>query len=70
MWDFSIGRSLDLMVKTLPFILFRMAVFFGIAAAYVIVTGTGAGSAGASARSATMIFRRAPPFGAAFSASA
>lgn len=43
MWDFSIGRSLDLMVRTAPFILFRMAVYFGIAAAYVIVTGTGAG---------------------------
>jgi hypothetical protein len=43
MWDFSIGRSIDLMVKTMPFILFRMAVYFGIAAAYVIVTGTGAG---------------------------
>ncbi|MGF1619141.1 MAG: hypothetical protein ACFCUR_00850 [Rhodomicrobiaceae bacterium] len=43
MWDFSIGRSIDVMIKTMPFILFRMAVYFGIAAAYVIVTGTGAG---------------------------
>ena len=43
MWDFSIGRSLDVMIKTMPFILFRVAVYFGIAAAYVIATGTGAG---------------------------
>ncbi len=43
MWDFSIGRSIDLMIRTMPFILFRMAVYFGIAAAYVTATGTGAG---------------------------
>lgn len=43
MWDFSIGRSLGLMAKTAPFIVFRMVVYFGIACAYVIVTGTGAG---------------------------
>ena len=43
MWDFSISRSLGLMGKTMPFIVLRVAVYFGIAAAYVIVTGTGAG---------------------------
>ena len=43
MWDFSIGRSLGLMRRTAPFIVFRMAVYFGIACAYVIATGTGAG---------------------------
>ncbi len=43
MWDFSISTSFAIMRKTFPFILFRMAVYFGIAAAYVIVTGTGAG---------------------------
>lgn len=43
MWDFSIGRSLDLMVRTLPFILFRLIVYFGVALAYVLVTGVGAG---------------------------
>lgn len=43
MWDFSIGRSLGLMAKTLPFIVFRMLVYFGIAVAYVVVTGVGAG---------------------------
>ncbi|SHF48579.1 hypothetical protein [Devosia limi] len=43
MWDFSISRSLGLMGKTMPFVLLRVAVYFSIAAAYVIVTGTGAG---------------------------
>jgi uncharacterized membrane protein YagU involved in acid resistance len=43
MWDFSISRSLGLMGKTLPFIIFRMAVYFGVAVAYVLATGAGAG---------------------------
>ena len=43
MWDFSVGRALGMMVKTAPFIVFRMLVYFGIAVAYVLVTGVGAG---------------------------
>ena len=43
MWDFSFRRGLGLMVQTLPFVLLRMAVYFGAALAYVLVTGTGAG---------------------------
>jgi hypothetical protein len=43
MWDFSMGTSFSLMRKTMPFLLFRIAVYFGIAVAYVLVTGTGAG---------------------------
>ncbi|WP_372893947.1 hypothetical protein [Rhodosalinus sp.] len=43
MWDFSFRRSIGLMVQTLPFVLLRMAVYFGAALAYVVVTGTGAG---------------------------
>lgn len=43
MWDFSIGSALALMARTMPFIVLRMSVYFGIAAGYVIVTGTGAG---------------------------
>jgi hypothetical protein len=39
MWDFSIGRALGLMMQTLPFILMRMVVYFGITIAYVIATG-------------------------------
>jgi hypothetical protein len=41
MWDFSIGRSLGLMVQTLPFILLRMVVYFGITIAYLIAAGGG-----------------------------
>jgi len=43
MWDFSFGRSVSMMVRTWPFIVLRMAVYFGAALAYVLVTGTGAG---------------------------
>ncbi|PQO22504.1 hypothetical protein C2I36_12755 [Rhodobacteraceae bacterium WD3A24] len=43
MWDFSLGTALGLMRRTAPFIVFRMVVYFGIAVAYVLVTGTGAG---------------------------
>jgi hypothetical protein len=43
MWDFSIGRSLSLMGRTMPFLVFRVLVYAGIAIAYVLVTGTGAG---------------------------
>ncbi|WP_373356254.1 hypothetical protein [Pseudoroseicyclus sp. CXY001] len=43
MWDFSVSRSLGLMRRTMPFIALRMAVYFGMAVAYVAVTGTGAG---------------------------
>lgn len=43
MWDFSVSRALGLMVRTAPFILFRVVVYFGITAALIIVTGTGAG---------------------------
>jgi hypothetical protein len=43
MWDFSIGRTLGLMGQTLPFLIFRMIVYFGVAAAFVITTGVGAG---------------------------
>ncbi len=43
MWDFSVGRSVGLMAQTLPFILFRMAVYFGITVALILTTGVGAG---------------------------
>lgn len=43
MWDFSVGRSLSLMAQTAPFIVFRLIVYFGIAVAFVLVTGVGAG---------------------------
>jgi len=43
MWDFSLSSTLNIMFKTMPFILLRMAVFFGITVAYIAVTGVGAG---------------------------
>jgi len=43
MWDFSFGRSIAVMIQTMPFVLLRMAVYFGAALAWVLVTGTGAG---------------------------
>lgn len=43
MWDFSIGTTLSILGRTMPFILLRMAVYFGITFAYIIATGAGAG---------------------------
>nr|WP_298248999.1 hypothetical protein [uncultured Halomonas sp.] len=43
MWDFRIGQALGLMLRTLPFVLFRMFVYFGVALAYVLMTAAGAG---------------------------
>lgn len=43
MWDFNLGNALAMMARTMPFIVLRMAVYFGIALGYVLVTGTGAG---------------------------
>ena len=38
MWDFSISKTLGIMMKTMPFILFRMLVFFGITIAYIFAS--------------------------------
>lgn len=43
MWNFSIGSALGMMVRTLPFLLLRLAVYFGITLGYILVTGAGAG---------------------------
>ena len=43
MTDFSMSTSLSVMRRTTPYILLRMAVYFGITLAYILVTGTGAG---------------------------
>lgn len=43
MRDFSISQALGLMRRTAPFLMFRVIVYFGITAALVIMTGTGAG---------------------------
>ena len=43
MWDFNIRQAIALLAKTMPFILLRLAVYFGITLAYILVTGGGAG---------------------------
>lgn len=43
MWDFRAGEAFGLMLKTMPFIGMRLAVYFGITLSYVLVTGMGAG---------------------------
>lgn len=43
MWDFNLSQALGLLLRTLPFILLRCAVYFGMALAYVLFTGIGAG---------------------------
>jgi hypothetical protein len=42
MWDFSVGQAVSAVLRTAPFILLRLAVYFGIAFAYLITTGVGA----------------------------
>ena len=43
MWDFDIGRTFGILMKTLPFIIFRMLIYMGVAFTYLLVTGIGAG---------------------------
>jgi hypothetical protein len=42
MWDFSFGRSVAIVLRTLPFVLLRMAVYFGIGFLYLVTIGLGA----------------------------
>lgn len=42
MWGFSIGKTLKLMIQTLPFLGLRLLVYFGAAMRYALVTGMGA----------------------------
>ena len=41
MWDFDLSASIGAMVRTAPFIILRMLVYFGIALLYIIATGLG-----------------------------
>lgn len=43
MWDFSFLKACGFMIRTAPFILFRILIYFGMALAYVLFTGMGAG---------------------------
>src|SRR5215468_1418228 len=42
MWDFILGRAISVVLRTLPFVLLRMAVYFGIGFAYLLTIGVGA----------------------------
>jgi hypothetical protein len=41
MWDFSFTRSVGMVMRTLPFVILRMLVYFGIALGYVFAIGVG-----------------------------
>ena len=43
MWIFSVREALGLMARTAPFLIFRMLVYSGIVAAYILATTVGAG---------------------------
>lgn len=43
MWDFSLGRAFGMLLKTMPYLVFRAMVYFGIALGYVLLCGIGAG---------------------------
>ncbi len=43
MWDFSVSKAMGLMVKTAPFVIMRIVVYFGIAIGFIVTTGVGAG---------------------------
>ncbi|HEY8948328.1 MAG TPA: hypothetical protein VIM56_05540 [Rhizomicrobium sp.] len=42
MWDFSFGKSVGMILRTLPFIVLRLVVYVGIAVAYIFAVGVGA----------------------------
>ena len=48
-------QALGLMRKTAPFVLFRVIVYYGISAAFILPRGPGPGSDGVSARLAMAI---------------
>jgi len=43
MWDFRLMQAIGLMMKTLPFIILRLVIYFGITLAFIVITGTGSG---------------------------
>ena len=42
MWDFSFSKAIGMVIKTLPFVILRMLVYFGIGFAYLLTIGAGA----------------------------
>lgn len=43
MWDFEIGRTIGVVLRTWPYVLLRVIVYLTITVAYVLATGTAAG---------------------------
>jgi hypothetical protein len=43
MWDFSFGRAVGMVLRTLPFIVLRLLVYAGVSISYLFAIGTGAG---------------------------
>lgn len=41
MWDFSVSGAIGAMLRTMPYIIVRMLVYFGIALLYIVATGGG-----------------------------
>ena len=44
MWDFDIGKTLSILGRTAPFIVFRLTVYLGVALAYALAVGAGTGT--------------------------
>jgi hypothetical protein len=42
MWDFSLSKAIGMILRTMPFILLRLAVYLGIGVAYLFAVGAGA----------------------------
>lgn len=42
MWDFSFGKAIGMVWRTLPFVFLRLVVYLGIGVAYLLATGAGA----------------------------
>lgn len=42
MWDFKLTKIFGLMIKTIPFILFRIIIYLGVAIGYLLLTGIAA----------------------------
>lgn len=42
MWDFSFGKAIGMVLRTMPFILLRLALYLGIGVAYMFAIGAGA----------------------------
>ena len=43
MWDFEIGRTIGIVLRTWPYVLLRLVVYAGITLAYIVASGAGAG---------------------------